>query len=93
MVIGIYVLEFHIPGVRSLKEKRRVLKSMIERVKARYNVSVAEIEKQDLWQEAVIGITMISNDKTVIDQTFSSILRLVEGHGEAELVHSTIEIL
>jgi uncharacterized protein len=93
MVIGLYVLEFHIPGVRSLKEKRRVLKSIIERVKARYNVSVAEIAKQDLWQEAVIGITMISNKKTVIDQTFSGILRFAEGHGEAELVHSTIEIL
>lgn len=92
MVIGLLVLDFHIPAAHSLKEKRRVLKSIIERVKARYNVSVAEVDKQDVWQAATVGIVMISNDKAVIDRTFSGILRLAESQGEALVTQTSVEI-
>lgn len=91
MVIGLLVLEFHIPGVQSLKEKRRVLKSIIERIKVKYNVSAAEVEKQNMWQEAVVGIAMICNEKQVIDRNFSAILRLVESHGAVQVTHISTE--
>jgi uncharacterized protein YlxP (DUF503 family) len=92
MVIGLLVLEFHIPGVQSLKEKRRVLKSIIERIKGRYNVSVAEVERQDMWQEAVVGIVMVCNEKQVIDRNFSAILRLAESQGDMHVTHISTEI-
>lgn len=92
-MIGLLTLELHIPSAQSLKDKRHVVKSIIGRIRARHNVSVAELEQQDIWQQAVVGVAIVSSAKTVVDQTFSAIVRLTESHGEAELVRVSIELL
>lgn len=87
MTIGLCTLEFHLPVCRSLKEKRVFLKSLARRLANRHNVAVSEIEHQDLWQRATVGIVTISNDQAVVDRTFQQILREVEeGRTDGELL-------
>jgi uncharacterized protein YlxP (DUF503 family) len=67
-----------LPDCHSLKEKRRVVKSLKDRAKAHHNISIAEIGELDKWQYAAIGVTAISNDKKIIDRTFQAIRTQVE---------------
>ncbi|MBI3604716.1 MAG: DUF503 domain-containing protein, partial [Nitrospirae bacterium] len=77
MVIGILSLRIHIPGSLSLKDKRQVIKSMMERTRNKFNVAVAEIDDQDLWQKAVIGVVCIANEKKFINQMLDKVLNFV----------------
>ena len=60
--IATCIIELNLSGVRSLKEKRRILKSILSRLPRQFNVAVAEIDKQDVWQTAVIGLVTVGND-------------------------------
>lgn len=73
MIIGFLRLEVHIPGVNSLKEKRTVIKSMKEKAKNRFNISIAEIGKQDRHEWSEFGIVTIGNDSGQIDKTLKSV--------------------
>jgi uncharacterized protein len=74
MPIGLLTLEIHLPYAQSLKDKRMVLRKLKDRLRSRFNVSVAELEHQDLWQRAVVGIVSISSDQ----QNLESVLETVE---------------
>ncbi len=63
MVIGVCTLELDIPASQSLKDKRRVVKSLIARVRQSFNVSIAEVDSHDSWQRATIGIVCVSSDE------------------------------
>jgi hypothetical protein len=63
MVIGVCTLELDIPASQSLKDKRRVVKSLIARVRRSFNVSIAEVDSHDSWQRATIGIVCVSSDE------------------------------
>lgn len=91
--IGVLTLDFFIPLSNSLKQKRRVLLSFKSRMKSKFNISIAEIAAMDKWQKAVIGITMIANEKKVIDSCFQQILHVAKSLDEAELTHETMEFL
>ncbi len=75
---GALAVTLHLPESQSLKEKRRVLKSIKDRVRSGFNVSVSEIGEHDKWQAAVLGFAMISNDKKLISGNFEHIRSLVE---------------
>jgi hypothetical protein len=62
MPVGLLVLQIHLPGCSSLKEKRSRLKSLLARLHREFNISVAEMDYQDIWQDAVIACAMVSND-------------------------------
>jgi len=62
MVVGVCTLELEIPGSHSLKDKRHVVKSLIQRVRQSFNVSIAEVDSLDAWQHATIGIVCVSSD-------------------------------
>ena len=64
MIVGLLTLDLHIPAANSLKSKRMVIKSLIEKIKNKFNVSVAEVDAQNLWQRSVIGIAYVSNETT-----------------------------
>ena len=66
MIVGAAVVELHVHGSQSLKEKRGVVRSVVQRVRNRFNVSVAEIGGQDTWQRAVLGIATTGNDRTQV---------------------------
>ena len=93
MVIGILQLELRIAESHSLKEKRMVLKSIKDRLRRKFNISVAEINNQDLWQSSCLGIATIGNDKRYLNGLLSQVERWIERERRAELVSSQMEFL
>jgi uncharacterized protein YlxP (DUF503 family) len=77
MIVGSCRIELFIPESGSLKGKRHVLKGIKDRIRNRFNVSVAEVDHQDLWQRASIGVAVVSTDYAFIDQTIAQILNLI----------------
>ena len=81
MPIGLLTLELHLPYAHSLKEKRLVLRKIKDRLRTRFNVSVAELDHQDLWQRSVVGVVSISSDR----RNLESVLEEVERESERVL--------
>jgi uncharacterized protein YlxP (DUF503 family) len=73
MPIGLLTLEIHIPDARSLKDKRQVLRSLKDRLRAHYNVAVAELEHQELWQRSRVGVVSISGDSRYLEESLEAI--------------------
>jgi uncharacterized protein YlxP (DUF503 family) len=88
MVVGVVVWELRIPGCASLKEKRQVVKSLKDRLHARFNVSAAETAHQDAHQRAEIAVCVVSEDRRHAQSVLSSADRLVEEEGRARIVDS-----
>jgi len=92
MFIGVCTIEMHIPESGSLKTKRHSLKSLKDRIRAKFNVSVAEVADNDLWQKASLAVAAVSNDKTRLNQTMDHVLDLVRSVPEVNLLDYHIEI-
>jgi len=84
-------MELSIDEVFSLKEKRHIVKSIIERLKSRYNASVAEVDLNDTWKNAVIGVTCVSNEAGHVDSMMNKIVDFVENDGRAYLFNYSTE--
>lgn len=93
MVIGLLSLELHFPGARSLKDKRQVLRGFMARVRKKFNVSVAEVEHQDLWQRAGIAVVAVNTDQGHLEATLTSVAGEAASTRDAELVGQETEIL
>ena len=93
MVIGVCTIELRIHGGRSLKEKRRVLRSVKDRIRNRFNVSIAEVGYLDKWQRALHGFVAIINDRNHVTGLLESVVSAVDSMGVAEIVDDEIEIL
>ncbi len=77
----------------SLKEKRRVVKSIIGRVKSKFNVSIAEVGNQDLWQSAQIGFCIAGNEKRFVNSSLDKVIYFIEESNSAEIKHAEMEII
>lgn len=87
-------MKLRLPDNLSLKGKRQVVKSLTSRLKNRFNVSVAEVEDNDLWQLATIGVSFVSNDKRFTNEVLSKAAEfVVNGQGDYEMIDYEIEIL
>ncbi|HOI94618.1 MAG TPA: DUF503 domain-containing protein [Syntrophobacter fumaroxidans] len=93
MTVGVARVVFRLHGNQSLKDKRSVVKSLIEKSRHRFNVSVAEVADQDLHQKATIGIAVIGSDGRVINSVLDRIMAFMESLGLAELVAQEIELI
>ena len=93
MIIGTLEVKLMVHWSHSLKEKRMVLRSITERIKNKFNVSVAEIEDQDLHQSIVLGIACVSNETSHANSVLQRVLDYIEGNCEAEVIDSIIEII
>ncbi|MCH7923704.1 MAG: DUF503 domain-containing protein [Nitrospinae bacterium] len=93
MFVGICTISLHLSDNRSLKGKRRVVKTIIDRVKNRFNVSVAEVDHQDLWQRIELGVAVVSNDKGHAHSTLTTVVNFIEGLHLAELFDFEIELV
>jgi len=93
MVVGTLKIEFFLPENRSLKGKRKIVRSMIDKVKSKFNVSVAEIGSNDKWQKIELGISAIGNDRRHIDSSLNHILEFLDALYLAPMVNSEMEIL
>jgi len=92
MHVGICTLHLRLAGSHSLKEKRRIVKSIKDRVKNKFNVSIAEVDMLDSWQWAVLGVACVSNDSGFANSVLSNVINLIEDIHLAELVDYKIEI-
>ena len=93
MVVGVLTLELFLWEASSLKDKRRVLKSLIERIKNRFNVSVAEVGGQELWQRSTVGISMVSCEQSHVRQVLHLIIKFVESQGTVLITDYQTELL
>jgi hypothetical protein len=93
MVIGICHLDLVLRDNHSLKEKRRVVKSIIGRVKSKFNVSIAEVGNQDLWQSAQIGFCIAGNEKRFVNSSLDKVIYFIEESNSAEIKHAEMEII
>ena len=93
MIIGVCTLDFFLPGCSSLKQKRMFLRSIKEKLRNKHNVAVAEVDYQDIWQRAQLGLTSVSSDQKVLDSTFQAVLRMAERSADAQLTNFEVEYL
>ncbi len=78
MNVGVCKLKIHIPGSRSLKDKRSVVKSLVARLQKQFNLSVAEVDDHELWQMVTIGMACVSNHNNRVDEVISAAISLIE---------------
>jgi uncharacterized protein YlxP (DUF503 family) len=94
MRVGILTLEFLIPGCSSLKEKRRRIRPLLARLHREFNISVAEIDQQDTWQNAVLACALVSNDNGYTQRSLQKVVRWIETcWPDLTLIDERIEIL
>src|SRR5215470_7672673 len=91
--VALCLVRLHLPAVGSLKEKRMVLRSLKDRLRENFNVSVAEVEHQDLWQRATIGIVGIASARGPLERTFTAIQEEIERRAPGQVLGSDIEFL
>ena len=93
MVVGIGIVTFRLHDCRSLKGKRKVVKSIIGRVRNTFNASVAEVGMNDIHQRAEIGFSLVGNDRQVMNSKIDKILNMIDELGLAEIINSEMEII
>jgi uncharacterized protein YlxP (DUF503 family) len=93
MVIGLLTLDLHFPGARSLKDKRQALRSLETRIRNRFNVSVAEVEHQDLWQRARLAVVGVNTDHVHLESTLQKVAGEAGSARDIEILDAQTEIL
>jgi len=92
MVVGSLRMELHLPASHSLKAKRSVVNHVKERLRTRFNASVAEVDHQDLWQRATLGVAIVSGEAGVLDRVLRDILSMVEREDRLQVLDYQIRI-
>lgn len=93
MIVGLCTVELYLPDGHSLKAKRQILLSLKDRLRDKFNVSVAEVGEQDLWQKSVLGIACVANEGGYVNQVLDQAVNLVRSMPAVELVQFRIEML
>ncbi len=93
MTIGVLQLDFLVPGSRSLKDKRRVIKSLRERMRGKFNCAVAETEFQDLWNRARLTVCVVSGESQHANTQLNEIARFASQSRDAEMIDYRIHML
>ena len=91
MVTVILKIELSLSGVSSLKEKRRILKSLISKLQNNFNISIAEVESQDVYRRAVIGAAIVSNSANFGNQVIAKVVNQIESNPQVIVVDYTTE--
>jgi len=93
MIIGILSLDVRVGSSNSLKDKRRVIKSLTTRIRNSFNVSISEVGCQDLWQRSELGVAFLTTDVRFAQSVLAKIVDFVERHRDITLIDSKIEII
>ena len=93
MFVAVAKITLSIPGAGSLKSKRQVLHKVIDKVKARFNASIAEVADNDLWQRATLGLATVANEHNFARESLDKVLRFIEELYVAEVVDQTTEVI
>ena len=92
MVLGVCEIELLVSGSQSLKDKRQVLRHLKEKVKHKFNVSMAEVDYQDLWQRAMLGLACVGNDREFVREVLTKAIQVVEFDVGVEVINRRLEI-
>jgi uncharacterized protein YlxP (DUF503 family) len=93
MVVGVCHIRLAIHDNHSLKGKRHVLKGMMEKVKGRFNVSIAEVGDNDSWGSALIGVSAVGNDRAFVNSVMDKVVNYIEGLHTAEVLDYGMELM
>lgn len=93
MVVGVLRLTLYIPENHSLKGKRQVLRAIKDRVRHKFNVSIAESDDHDLWQRAELGICQVGSDRAFVDRALREVVNFIDSLGLAPLGQEHLEII
>lgn len=85
MIVSTLRIKLYAPTCHSLKDKRMIVKSLVQRIKNKFNVSIAEIEEQDLYQTIVLGAACVSSGRAQANEVLDQVMRFIEGNTEAEI--------
>lgn len=91
MTIGIARLTLFLPASHSLKEKRMVLRRIKSLVRDKFNVAIAEVGQNDLWQRAALGLTVVGNDRAFTESALDEVVRFVRSHAEVTNVEQELQ--
>lgn len=93
MVVGLYTVELFIAESRSLKDKRQVLHSIKDRLRGKFNLSIAEVDAQDLWQKSVLAMACVANEGSHVGQVLEQALNMIKGNPAVEVVRTQLDML
>jgi len=93
MPVGLLTLELHIAEAQSLKDKRQVLRSLKERLRAHFNVAVAELDFEDVWQRSVVGVVTVSNEEQHVEEALQRVLAEADRILGPTLVSHAVDLL
>lgn len=93
MVVGVCRIELHLPNEASLKGKRKIIKSMKDRIKSRFNISIAEVDHHDLWQRAVLGVACVGHEQFHVREVLDRVVAVVEGNPMVEVIQCDLNVL
>ncbi|HPU01038.1 MAG: DUF503 domain-containing protein [Firmicutes bacterium] len=90
--VAVCLLEIHIPQAASLKRKRQVIQSLVKRLRNRFNISMAEVGCQDLWQRSELAVAAICQNSGSADRVMEQVLSFIEHEGSVEIISSKVEL-
>lgn len=93
MIIGACELKLQIFESNSLKDKRHTIKSIINRLKSRFNISIAEVGLYDSWKTTIIGFVCATNDSQHANEIISNVIKFIDGDSRVEIIEYSIELL
>jgi len=93
MAVGLLTLELHLAEAQSLKDKRQVLRSLKDRLRAHFNVAVAELDFEDTWQRSVVGVVTLSNEERHVEDSLQKVLAEVDRILGPMLVSHAVDLL
>ena len=91
--VALGTIELHLPDVDSLKGKRHVLKGLKEKVRARFEVAVAEVDHHDMWQRATLAVACVSHDSRHANEVVSKAMNFIEANVDGRVIDTSVEIL
>lgn len=92
MITGTCEVKLRIYEANSLKEKRHIIKSIIGKLQSRFNITIAEVDLNDVWQSSVIGFACVSNNTKHANEIISKVIRFIEGDSRVEIIDYNMEI-
>ncbi|MCI4454347.1 MAG: DUF503 domain-containing protein [Thermodesulfobacterium sp.] len=94
MVVGIARIELYFPYPNSLKEKRQILRALTQKIEANFKrISIAEVDGHDLWQKAVLGISLVGKDKKFVDSRLTTIIEFIKKNSDLEIIKAEIDLI
>jgi len=93
MHIGTLTITLYLHAAESLKDKRSVVKSLIETTRKKFNVSIAEVDDLDKWRKATIGVACVANDVQYLNRVLDKVLDTMESNPEVEVSETALELL